>query len=937
MKIAAEQTPSYYEIPNRRVNGFLGREDILQKIDKALSDQSSPHYAVLQGMGGQGKTQVALEYCHRKKNNPYSAIFWVDATTQDRVEGSFQSISERIKRPTDNLPDVKAQVAFVLRVLTSWTVHWLMVFDNYDNPNTFPNIRDFIPQSEFGAILVTSRHPDSRAFVIEQSNHYIELFGLEEDAAIALLIQQSQTKQGITLDAKSIVERLGYHPLAITQAGAYIRKRKLRLSEFMDHYKRRRKIILESTPQLSQYRKRLDNAEEETSLNVFTTWELSFRELRSEASKDGVEAKLLTLLAYFNEKDISEQLFAGFNVNQEHIFESATLLTWLKAFLSTDGDQWDSDLFGDVLIRLTDSSLLQTFERGLDGFYHASLHPLIKDWIRLRIDQSMSRENICAAAILVSKILVESWQNQHFDLPLRVKQDITSHIITLEESHQEFFIPQPSISSDQKIFDEYTISQFWFARFLVDTGSYHLAKTLCQRLITQTEKDLGLEHPTTLTSMTDLASTHRNQGRWKEAEELEALVMATSSRVLGLEHPSTLVTMNNRAITFWNQGRWKEAEKLQVQVMETSSRLLGLEHPSTLGSIANLAFTFMNQGRWKEAEELNVQVMEISSRVFGLEQPSTLTSMANLGSTYRYQGRWKEAKELQVQVMETRSRVLGLEHPSTLISTANLALTLMNQGRWKEAEELQVQVMEKSSRVLGLEHPDTLTSMGNLASTYRNQGLWKEAEDLQLQVMETSSRLLGLEHPSTLSSIANLALTFMNQGRWNEAEELNVQVMETSSRVLGLEHPDTLTSMANLASTHRNKGRWKEAEELQMQVVETSSRVLGLEHASTLNSMTNLALAFSNQNRWKEAKELELQVMETSSRVLGPEHPSTLASMNNLACTFWSLDSKKEAIQLMTEVVQFRQKTITSDHPHTIQSACTLLEWQDKIQKEGSG
>ncbi len=235
MDIAEEQSPLYYEVPNRRVNSFVGRENILQKIDEVLSDGSGPHYAVLQGMGGQGKTQVALEYCRRKKNNPYSAIFWVDATTQDRVEGSFQSISERIKRQRDDLPDLKARVAFVRRKLISWTVQWLLVFDNYNNPDSFPNIQDFIPESEFGAFLVTSRHPDSVELVINQSSHFIKLYGLDENNAAALLTQQSQTEEGIAADAKNIVERLGCHPLALTQAGAYIRKRKLRLSEFLDH------------------------------------------------------------------------------------------------------------------------------------------------------------------------------------------------------------------------------------------------------------------------------------------------------------------------------------------------------------------------------------------------------------------------------------------------------------------------------------------------------------------------------------------------------------------------------------------------------------------------------------------------------------------------------------------------------------------------------
>ena len=83
----------------------------------------------------------------------------------------------------------------------------------------------------------------------------------------------------------------------------------------MDHYKRRKKTILEDTPQLSQYRKRLGNAEEETSLNISTTYELSFQQLRSGTTENNVGAKLLTLLAFFGEKDISEQLFAGFSIN----------------------------------------------------------------------------------------------------------------------------------------------------------------------------------------------------------------------------------------------------------------------------------------------------------------------------------------------------------------------------------------------------------------------------------------------------------------------------------------------------------------------------------------------------------------------------------------------------------------------------------------------
>ena len=124
-----------------------------------------------------------------------------------------------------------------------------------------------------------------------------------------------------------------------------------------------------------------------------------------------------------------------------------------------------------------------------------------------------------------------------------------------------------------------------------------------------------------------------------------------------------------------SQGRWKEAERLDAEVMDTNKRVLGPEHPSTLTSMANLASTYGGQGRWKEAEELEVQVMQIKKEMLGAEHPSTLTSMADLASTYRDQGWWKEAEELQVQVMQTREKLLGIEHPDTLGSIANLAST----------------------------------------------------------------------------------------------------------------------------------------------------------------------------------------------------------------------------------------------------------------------
>ncbi|CAE6476928.1 unnamed protein product [Rhizoctonia solani] len=242
-----------------------------------------------------------------------------------------------------------------------------------------------------------------------------------------------------------------------------------------------------------------------------------------------------------------------------------------------------------------------------------------------------------------------------------------------------------------------------------------------------------------------------------KAEQLQVQVLDAHKRILGEEHPDTLCSMNNLASTYSDLGRYDEAEQLQVQVLDTRKRILGEEHPDTLCSMNNLASTYSHMGQYDKAEQLQVQVLDAHKRILGEEHPVTLRSVNNLAATYSHLGRYDKAEQLQVHVLNARERILGEEHPDTLCSMNNLASTYSDLGRYNEAEQLQVQVLNVRKRILGKEHPDTLRSMSNLASTYSDLGRWAEAGELYHNARSVAERTLGHQHPKTQIYRQNLA------------------------------------------------------------------------------------------------------------------------------------------------------------------------------------
>ncbi|KAG9080219.1 hypothetical protein FRC06_006934 [Ceratobasidium sp. 370] len=689
---------------------FTGCEHQVRHILNCLGPSNERRVCVVHGLGGSGKTQLALKAIELSQDR-WEDIIYVDATSRETLEstlGGF-AVARKIGETHED----------AMRWLESCRQPWLLVFDNADNPDL--GLAKFIPGGSHGSVLITTRlrtlitlgRPDGPG-----SNCAVDQMDAE-DALELLLRRAHMHEQALSSEevdaAMNLVKDLGYLALAIVQAGAYILCTQGSITRY------RQKCLEHTQAALEKY-SRLPGNTEEYEKTVYTTWLMSYERLGSPTQQ------LLGLMANLHHGGITEGMFkrAASNRNRnpsippnEH--EAATrkyVQDYLQLLHDSDG-QWNSSAFSTGVDELLVYSLID-YDRVNETY---TLHVLVQDWACTMIQHSK-----IAALKHTSHLLALSIDRSGHVDGHTYRRGLVLHISKLLDS------PGVVDANDADL----------FAKVYWENGHWREAERLWAQVVGARKQALGELHSDTLSGMSNLALTYLKLGRWAEAEALQVQVVDARKPALGELHPDTLTSMNNLASIYREQDRWNEAEALQVQVLDGSRQALGELHPNTLTSMHNLASTYRKQGRWDEAELLQVQVVDTWKQTLGELHPNTLTSMNNLASIYRERGRWDEAEALQVQVVDSCKQALGELHPNAVTSMHNLGWTYHKQSKWGEAEALLSQVVATRKQLFGESHRSTLGSMEALAATYRKQGQRREQE---LNALEAEIKRLTPKRP----------------------------------------------------------------------------------------------------------------------------------------------------------------------------------------------
>jgi tetratricopeptide (TPR) repeat protein len=614
--------------------------------------------ATVQGMGGVGKTQLALKYC-LSYHDQYSGVWWLQAETENLLE---QECVLFCAKQGLKLAQGESAISAMGDWLAGQTAasappaRWLLVLDNVEDAKL---IRALLPKCGAHHVLITSRLRDGWAGMAQ-----CELDVWQEQDALPFLRARLGGVGALTGRAKVALaeaveaddaplrllnQTLGGLPLALEQACAYINKHQVSIAAYCQRIQ----------AQAGEIHLLDRNDSEFCPRSVLATLSLAVAKL-SDAAR-----QLLEICAWLAAEPIPEYLFTEPPPEWADALADALAEAMPHALQQAVCDEFAwretvAELANHALCHARSERLTDHMGNGAQQVVCLHFH---------RLTQAALRAGNVAAGGTVLLLVRAAFpaganspeQPQHWPRC----RTLAAHVQRLHEAYQP--------SWQQAAHHAGLLNQLAIYMRL-GPGLIPQAESWQRQAWQIQQTELGEEHPATLTSISNLAETLRQMGDLPGARALQEQELAICRRVLGEEHPDTLTSIGNLAATLWQMGDLPGARALQEQELAIRRRVQGEEHPATLTSINNLATTLWKMGDLPGARALQEQVLAIRRRVLGEEHPDTLTSINNLAATLYDLGELRAAQALMQQAFTLLHRVLGPEHPDTIRVQKNLAI-----------------------------------------------------------------------------------------------------------------------------------------------------------------------------------------------------------------------------------------------------------------------
>jgi tetratricopeptide (TPR) repeat protein len=824
--ISAGTVPTVWgNVPPRNKN-FTGRVDIFAKLRQGTKSNvtavvpEEPLPTAVQGLGGVGKTAIAIEYAYRHRPD-YELVWWIPADQLPLVRASLAALARQLNLEAAMAAGIDGAAAAALDALRRGDPYrrWLLIFDNADQPE---DIMDLIPQGP-GDVLITSRNHRWQAKFNTVS---MDVFTREESTEF--LTKRVPKGLGET-DAGRLADKLGDLPLALEQAGAMLAETSMPVEEYL-------RLLDEHVSGIMAEGKSPDYP-----LSMTAAWKLSVATLQRQLPQ---ALELLRCCAFFGPEPIPSD-----------VFRRSTQAT----------DTRVASLISDPILRARAIRELGRFALVTIDGRSVSVHRLIQALLRDELDPAEQADYrnevhlILAAGAPGNPADERLWPRYRELLP-----HVASASTELARSRG------PAVRA-------FALEMM---RYLYLSGDLASCLSLTERFIAQWTEDSGPDDGDVINAQRHRGNALRQLGRYQESYELTEATLARSRGILGERDPLSLSLRGSFAADRRARGDFADAQELDEQSRVLLSEQYGPDDPQTLRLLASLAFDYGLNSDYPQARDLYQQVLQrMSVPARNVPAIDVLATWTGLGWAVRLCGLHEEARDVSEDAWDYGRERLGAEHLNTLRSSNCMTIA---SRRIPDAREGALTMARDSlglaTRLFGDSNPDTLATAINLANLLRTTGNLDEALKLTERTVAQYPDAYGAEHPYNYGCMGNLALLRRVTGDAAAARQLDEAALKGLDDRLGRDHHYSLTVAVNLASDLAVLGLTADARALGEGTLRRMRAVLGENHPTTLGAAANLSLDRLAAGDTEAGESLAADTMHRYAATLGTGHPDALVA-----------------------------------------------------------
>ncbi|MEU3604752.1 FxSxx-COOH system tetratricopeptide repeat protein [Streptomyces sp. NPDC035033] len=799
---------------------FVGREGLLDQIREQLltGDTSAVLPHTLHGMGGVGKSQIAIEYVYRYASD-YDVVWWIPSEQPTMILTALTELAQRMGLNVSN--EANQAVPAVREALRRGEPYdrWLLVFDNAENVEA---VRPYFPTGGTGKILITSRNQEWDRVARTLS---VDVFTREESKALL----RRRARDLSDSDADRLAEALGDLPLAIEQAAAWQAVTGMAVPDYLRLIKDKiAELMLELVPS------------PDYPMSVAAAWDVSLRQLEQ---RNPAALQLLQVCSFFAPEPISRSLFNN-------------------ARTTTIAPELDEALRHPIklgrAIREINIYALARIEHRHDTI---QLHRLVQAVLVNRMSPQQQADMRHGAHLL----LADANPNSPGSRELWPRyQALLPHVMVSRAVECESPWVRGLIRG--------------MVEFLYVWGDHAGSAAMARdALETWTEK-FGAEDQQTLEMAKWMAFILRTLGEYREAAAMMERTADTYLRTAGEDDEGTLDALIQLCSGLRLRAEMARGLEINRSVYERSLRAFGEDDPATLRAAHSLGIGLRLMGRYQEARAHDTETARLRSLTLGENHFDTLNTLSGLSIDIRETGDYLEAAAHQEDVYARYRTHFGEDTPASLGCARVLAVCRRRAGDHAGALSLGEAVWTKFVNRFGPDHPDAVACAANLVVDLRQDGQLRRSRELGEATIGRYAAKLGDSHPYTLSARVNLAITLRHLDDLEGAGEHLAAALPGLRETLGAEHVLALTAAAGTASQYAAEGRHEEALELDREALEVLRREHGEDHPTALACATNVVLDLRALGRDDEATALHTETLAGFRRRLGEDHPATVAS-----------------------------------------------------------